>query len=103
MPLGEGTETIVWDICSYQVPATVGPKASTYKNHKFYNLTVQAIARGGGDCATKDGSMCDRFVDMRASVKIQVENGLSKTFYLQGQTMDVSDQAIFHLKVFRSS
>ena len=35
---------------------------------------------------------------MGAPVKIQVENGLCKLFDLRGQTIDVSDQAVFILK-----
>ena len=75
-----------------------GTNASKNENHKFYNSTVQAISTGGGDCATKVGSLCDHFVDMVAPVKIQVENGLNKLFYLRGQTIDVSYQAVFILK-----
>ena len=52
-----GNETIVRNICSYQVPAMVGTNASTNKKHKFYNSTLQAISRGGGDCAKKVGSL----------------------------------------------
>ena len=37
------TETIVWNRCSYQVPAMVGTNAYTNENHKLYNSTVQAI------------------------------------------------------------
>ena len=67
-----GTETIVSNICSYQVPAKVGTNASTNENHKFYNSTVQAISRGGLDCATKVGTLCAHFVDMGYTVKTQV-------------------------------
>ena len=35
---------------------------------------------------------------MSAPVKNQMENGLSKIFNFWGQTIDVSDQAIFTLK-----
>ena len=35
---------------------------------------------------------------MGAPVKTQVENGLRKLFNLRGQTIDVSDQAVFILK-----
>ena len=35
---------------------------------------------------------------MGAPVKTQVENGLCKIFDLRGQTIDVSDQAVFILK-----
>ena len=67
-----GTETIVWNRCSYQVPVVVGTNASTNEKHKFYNSTVQAISRGGGDCDTKVGALCVFFVDMGAPVKTQV-------------------------------
>ena len=76
----------------------VGTNSSTNENHKFYNSTVQAISRGGGDCATKFGSLCDRFVDMGALCKTQVGNGISKLFDFQGQTIDVSGQAVLILK-----
>ena len=42
--------------------------------------------------------MCARFVDTGVPVKTQVENGLSKLFNLRGQTIDVSDPAVFILK-----
>ena len=90
-----GTETIVWNRCSYQVPAMVGTNSSKNENHKFYNSTVQAISRGGADCATKVGAICARFVDMGFMVKIQVENGISKLFDFRVRTIDVSDQAVF--------
>ena len=93
-----GTETILWNRCSYQVPSMVGTNASTNENHKFYNSTVRAISRGGGDCATKVGSLCAHFVDTGSLVKTQVENGLSKIFDFWGQTIDVSDQDVFILK-----
>ena len=64
-----GTETIVWNICSYQVPDMVGTNASTNENHKFYNSTVQAISIGGGDCSTKVGSLCACYFDMGTPVK----------------------------------
>ena len=63
----------------------------------FYNLTVQDISREGGYCAKKFGSLCDRFVDMLAPVKTQVESGISKLFDLRGQTIKTSYQAIFTL------
>ena len=47
------TETIVWNRCSNQVPEIVGTNDYTNKKHEFYNLTVQAILRGGVDFATK--------------------------------------------------
>ena len=37
------------------------------------------------------------FLNMEVLVKNQVENGLSKLFDLRGQTIDVSDQAVFTL------
>ena len=75
----------------------VGTNASTNEKYKFYNSTVQAISGGGGDCATKVGSLCACFVDMVAPVKTQVENGLSKLLDFRGQTIDMSDQAVFTL------
>ena len=59
---------------------------------------MQVISREGGYCAINVGDLCAHFVDTVASVKIQVENGLSKFFHSQGQTIDTSDQAIFILK-----
>ena len=53
--------TIVRNSYSYNVPNMFGKNASTNKNHKFYNSTVQAISIGGVDCATKVGSLCDPF------------------------------------------
>ena len=50
-----------------------------------------------GECTTKVGSLCVRFVDTGSPVKTQAENGLSKLFDLRGQTIDVSDQAVFIL------
>ena len=44
-----GTETIVRNRFSYQVPALVGTNDSTNEKHNLYNSTVQAISRGGGD------------------------------------------------------
>ena len=35
---------------------------------------------------------------MVSPVKTQVENGLNKLFNLRGQTIDLSDQAVFTLK-----
>ena len=87
-----GTETIVWNIFLYQVPEMVGTNASRNEKHKFYNSKVQAISRGGGDCATNVGALCARFVDMGAPVKPQVENGLSKLFDFRGNTIYVSYQ-----------
>ena len=83
--------------CLYQVPNCFGNIASKKSKHKFYNSTVQEISKGGGDCATKVGSLCACFVDMGDPVKTQVENCISKIFGFQGQTIDVSDQAVFHL------
>ena len=93
-----GSETIVWNRCSYQVPAMVGTNDFTNENNKFYNSTVQVISIGVGNYTTNFGSMCDYFVDMGSPVKTQVEIGLSKIFDLQGHTIDVSDQAVFILQ-----
>ena len=57
-------ETVVWNICSYQVPSIARTNTSTKKKHKFYNSKVQAISIRGGDCATKVGVLCAYFVDM---------------------------------------
>ena len=38
------------------------------------------------------------FDDMGAPVKNQVKNGLNNIFNFRGQTIDMSDQAIFNLK-----
>ena len=76
----------------------VGTNASTKETHKLYNSTVQAISRGVGDCATKVGSLCARFVDIGAPVKNQGGNGLSKILDLWVQTIYVSDQGVFILK-----
>ena len=65
-----GTETILQNICSYQVPSMVETNASTNEKHKFYKSTLQAISRGEVDCTTKVGSLCARFVDMGAPVHI---------------------------------
>ena len=59
-----GTGTISWYRYPYQVPAMVGTNASTNEKNEFYNSTVQAISREGGDCATKVGDLCARFVDI---------------------------------------
>ena len=67
---------------------------SKNENKKFYNSMVQTISRGGGECATKVGSLCAHFVDIGSPVKTQVENWLSKLLYFRGQTIDVSDQDI---------
>ena len=76
----------------------VGTNASTNERHKLYNSTVQAISRGVGDCVKKVGALCDRFVDMRALIKNQVDNGLRKLFDFWGHTIDMSDQSVFILK-----
>ena len=76
----------------------VGTNYSTNEKHKFYNSTVQAISRGGGDFATNIGSLSARFVDMGAPVKSQVNNGISNIFDFRGQTIDVYDQYVFTLK-----
>ena len=75
-----------------------GTNASTKENNKLYNSTVQAISRVGGDYTTKVGVLCDSYVDMESPVKTQVEIGLSKHLNLRGQTIDVSEQAVFILK-----
>ena len=93
-----GTETILWNRYPYQIPAMVVTNASTNEKHKFYNSTVQAISRGGGDCNTKVGALCARFVDMVASVKTQVGNGLCKLFDFRVQTIDVYEQSVLILK-----
>ena len=59
---------------------------------------MQAISRGGGDCATKVGILCAHFFGIGSLVKIQLENGLSKIFDLWVHTIDVSDKAVFILK-----
>ena len=92
-----GAYTIVCNRYSYQVPDMVGTNASTNKNHKLYNSTVQEISRGGGDWATKVGALCDRFVYMGSPVKTQVENGMSKLFNFWGHTINTSEQAVFTL------
>ena len=76
----------------------VGTNDYTNEKHKLYISTVRSISIGGGDCTTKVGDLCARFVDMGAPVKTQVENGLSKLFDLRCQTIDVYDQAVFTLK-----
>ena len=75
----------------------VGTNASKNENHTFYNSTVQAISRGGGDCSIKVGAMCDCFVDMGAPVRPQVGNGLTKLFNFRGRKIVVPDQAVFTL------
>ena len=59
---------------------------------------VCLISIGGGDCPKNVGSLCARFVDMVASVKTEVGNGLSKRLDSWGHTIDVSDQAVFTFK-----
>ena len=73
-------------------------KSSTNKKHKLYNSTIQAVSRGGGDCATKVRALCAHFVNMGSLVKTQVENGLCNFFDLHCHTIDVSDQAVVVLK-----
>ena len=79
-----GNEAIVWNRYSYQIPDLVGTNSSTNKKHNFYNSTVHAISRGGGDCAKTFGALCAHFVDTGSQVKTQVENILSKLFDFQG-------------------
>ena len=67
-----GNETVVCNRCSYQVPEMFGTNNSI-KKYNFNNSMVQVISIGGGDCATKVGALCDRFLDMRSLVKTQVE------------------------------
>ena len=76
----------------------VGTNTSTNKKHSYYNSTVQAISRRGGDCAKKVGSLCARFVDMGSPVKTKVENRLSNLFDFRGQTIDMSNKTVFTLK-----
>ena len=61
----------------------VGTNASTNEKHKFYNSTVQAISIGGGECYTKFGALCARFVYMVAPVKSRWEMGLVR-FLISG-------------------
>ena len=75
----------------------VGTSAYNNEKHKLYNWTVQAISRGGGYFATKVVALCAQFVDMGPTVKTQLENGLSKLFDLQGQTIDTSEQEVLTL------
>ena len=70
----------------------VGTNDSTKKNHRFFNSTVQEISRGGGNCATKVGTLCTRFVEMRAPVKTQVENRVIKLFDFWRQTIDTPEK-----------
>ena len=92
------TEAVIWNRCSYQVPAMVGTNTSTNENQKFYNSTMQSISIGVGGCATKVVALCGYFLDMISPAKTQVENGIFKIFNFRGQTIDVSDQAVFTLK-----
>ena len=73
----------------------VGTNDSTNKKNKFYNSTVQVISRVGGDCSTKFGALCTRFVYMKAPVNTQVENELCKIFDFWVQTIIVSDKDSF--------
>ena len=75
----------------------VRTNASTNEKHRFYNLTVQDIARGGGDFFTKVEALCAGFVDMGDPVKTQVENWISKIFDFWGHIIDVYDQDILIL------
>ena len=65
-------ETVLQNKCLYQVPNCFGNIASKKSKHKFYNSTVQEISKGGGDCATKVGSLCACFVDIVSPVKNKV-------------------------------
>ena len=91
-------ETVVCNRCSYRVPDMAGINASTNKNNKLYNSIVQAISRGGRECATKVRSPCTRLFDMVSQVKTQMENDMSNRFDFWGQTIDTSNQAVFTLK-----
>ena len=71
---------------------------STNENYTFYNSKVQEILRWGGDLYTKVVDLHDRFVDMGAPKKTQVENGLNKLFNFWGQIIYVSEKAVFTLK-----
>ena len=42
------TETLVWKICSYQVPVIVGNKYSITYKHEFYNAMIHTISLWGG-------------------------------------------------------
>ena len=81
-----GTQTAVWNRCSYQVPEMVETNNSTKEENDFnYSTsTVQAISRGVGDRATKVVSTCARFVEIISPVKTQVENGSNKLFNFWG-------------------
>ena len=74
-----------------------GTNASTNEKLKFYNSTVQTISRVGGDCTTEVGDLCAQFFDTGSPVKNQLENGLIKILHFRGQTIDMSNQAVFTL------
>ena len=57
-----------------------------------------SISIGEGECTTEVGALYARIVDMGNPAKTQVENGLSKLLDYHGQTIDMSDQAVFTLK-----
>ena len=92
-----GTEPFQWNRYSYQVPMQIGTDASVNDKHKFFNATLQAIARGGGDYSTKVGALCARFPDIGGPTKTQVENGLHKLFNFREQKIDMSDPNVFLL------
>ena len=73
------------------------------RKNNFYNSTVQAISRGGGDCATKVGALCALFVDMGSPVKTQVEKWTEKDLWFTGTDHQYVWPRHFHLKGFRSS
>ena len=67
------TETIVWNICSYQVPVIVVTNYNTNEEHKLHKSTLQTVSRVGGYCTTNFGALCARFVDMVSLGKTQLE------------------------------
>ena len=91
------TETLMWNRCSYQVPVIFVTNESTNDNNKFYNMMVQYISWGWGDCDTKFVALRDRFFETRYPEKHRYENGLFKIFDLREQNVDVSNQAVFFL------
>ena len=95
-----GTETVVWNRCSYQVPDMVETNDSTKEQHNFYNSMVQEISIGGGDCDKKVVALCTRFFHGTPDRKTRVENGLDHIFYFWGQKIDVYDQAVLYLQIW---
>ena len=70
-----GTEAIVWNRCSCQIPTIFGTNTSTNEKHKLYNSTFQAISRGGGYCATNVGSLCAVLLIWDPQLKIRQKIG----------------------------